>query len=277
MIEIELKEMQQIELNLLLELDRVCKAHGLRYYLDGGTLLGAVCYDGFIPWGDDIDLKMPRPDYEKLMTLQSAFPKHIFLDAPRADHCEFTFLKLIDTRTVLEEPQEHGGVKTTGVYIDILPMDGHPENPEECKKHLHELSRLNTRFHGALSGFSGLKASSSPASRAKGLLYSKLYSPWKVYQELTALAKKYSYDSSKQVGLLVEGDPIRERFEKRWLEPHVMMTFEGHQFPATNAAEEHLSIFYRKPISRELYYQNLPYIPSSHTHRVYWKENACQD
>lgn len=276
MKKIELKEMQQIELNLLLELDRVCKAHSLRYYLDGGTLLGAVCYDGFIPWDDDIDLKMPRPDYEKLLTLQSSFPAHILLDAPRAQHCEFTFLKLIDSRTILEEPQEHG-VKITGVYIDILPMDGYPKDPEECKKHLHELSRLNTRFHGSLTGFSSLKKSSSVVSRAKGKVYSHLYSPWKVFQELTALAKKYPYDSASQVGLLVEGDPIRERFEKHWLEPHVMMEFEGYLFPTTNKAEKHLSIFYNKPISRELYYQNLPYIPPSHTHRVYWKENECQE
>ena len=129
----------------------------------------------------------------------------------------------------------------------------------------------------ALSGFSGLKQSSSAVSRAKGQVYSRLYSPWKVYQKLTELAKKYPYDAAAQVGLLVEGDPARERFEKSWLEPHVMMDFEGHQFPATNAAEEHLSIFYRKPISRKLYYQNLPYIPSAHTHRVYWKENTCQE
>ncbi len=51
-----------------------------------------------------------------------------------------------------------------------------------------------------------------------------------------------------------------------------MMLFEGHQFPAPNAAEEHLSIFYRKPISRELYYQNLPRIETEHHQRIYWKE-----
>ena len=59
-MEITLREMQQIELDMLLELDRVCKNHSLRYYLDGGTLLGAMCYEGFIPWDDDIDIKMPR-------------------------------------------------------------------------------------------------------------------------------------------------------------------------------------------------------------------------
>ena len=59
MKEIYLKEMQQIELSLLLAFDDICEKHGLRYYIDGGTLLGAMCYEGFIPWDDDIDLKMP--------------------------------------------------------------------------------------------------------------------------------------------------------------------------------------------------------------------------
>ena len=276
MKEITLKEMQQIELKLLLELDKVCERHGLRYYMDGGTLLGAVCYDGFIPWDDDIDIKMPRPDYERLLTMQDEFPKHVFLDAPCDERCQYLFLKLIDTRTVLEEPQSHG-VKTTGVYLDILPMDGHPADGTVCSRHLAKLSRYNSLFHASLSGFSGMKASGSVVTRVKARLYSKLYSPQKLYRMLTETAKKYPYDDAQQVGLLVEGDAIRERFEKDWLEPPAMMAFEGYAFPAPNEAEKHLSIFYRKPISRELYYQKLPYIPSAHTHRVYWKENPCQD
>lgn len=276
MKEITLQEMQQIELKLLLELDRVCQKNGLRYYMDGGTLLGAVCYDGFIPWDDDIDVKMPRPDYERLLTMQDEFPAHVFLDAPRHGHCEYLFLKLIDTRTVLEEPQAYG-VKTSGVYIDILPMDGHPADEKVRGRHLAKLSRYNSLFHASLSGFSGLRSSHSSAERVKGLLYSRIYSPWKLYRKLTETARKYPYDEAGQVGLLIEGDAIRERFEKEWLEPSAMMAFEGHVFPVPNEAEKHLSIFYRKPISRELYYQKLPYIPSTHTHRVYWKENACQD
>jgi lipopolysaccharide cholinephosphotransferase len=273
MREISLKDMQRIELDLLMEFNTVCKRFNLRYFIDGGTLLGAVCYDGFIPWDDDIDIKMPRPDYEKLLTLQREFPEHIFLDAPRPEHCEYTFLKLIDRRTVLKE--ENGNVtKTTGVYIDVLPMDGHPDNSDNLQKHLAELSRLNSLFHASQTGFSAQKSASSWKAKAKGLVYSAIYSPWKLYQKLTRTAKRYPYDKAQQVGLLVEGDPIRERFEKAWLEPSVEMLFEGHRFPAPNAAEEHLSIFYRKPISRELYYQKLPRIESEHRQRIYWKEES---
>lgn len=275
MKEISLQEMQQIELALLVELAAVCQKHGLRYYMDGGTLLGAVCYDGFIPWDDDIDIKMPRPDYEKLQTLQKEFPPHISLDAPKEGHCDFTFLKLIDNRTVLEE-RNGSMVKVTGVYLDVLPMDGHPEDSAICKKHLASINRLNSLYHSSMSHFAGMKASRDSWTRIKGRLYDRIYSPWRLYRRMTRKAKKYSYDNASAVGLLVEGDAVRERFEKNWLEPPVMMIFEGHLFPAPNEAEKHLSIFYRKTISRELYYQNLPKIPSAHKHLVYWKEDLCQ-
>lgn len=269
---IDLLEMQQIELNILLELDKVCRENGLRYYMDGGTLLGAVCYEGFIPWDDDIDLKMPRPDYERLLKLQDKFPDYIKIDAPRPAHCEYTFLKLVDDRTVLEEDCGNGQYKTTGIYIDILPMDGHPLDAATCEGHLAELSKLNTLFHLSQNHFESMKKSPSAKTRMKGVAYDAIYSPWKIYCKLTELAKKYSYDECSRVGLLIEGDPIRERFEKCWLEPAAELEFEGHMIPAPNNDEEHLTIFYRKPITRELYHHNLPKIASEHNHKVYWKE-----
>lgn len=268
---IELKEMQQIELQLLLELDKVCKKHSLRYYIDGGTLLGAMCYEGFIPWDDDIDLKMPRLDYEKLMTLQTEFPEYIRLDAPSAEHCEYTMLKLIDDRTILKE-QDGNLVKTTGVYLDVFPMDGHPENKVECEKHIKKLQRLNSLFHLSLDSFRAMKESKSAISRIKGLIYNNIYSPWKLYQKLTALAKKYDYDSVGCVGLLIEGDAIKERFDKKWLEPGFTMEFEGHQVPAPSGYKPHMEIFYGDHVTKPECYHNLPKILPNHKHEVYWKE-----
>lgn len=262
---IDLRQMQIIELDLLLELDKVCKKHGLRYYMDGGTLLGAMCYEGFIPWDDDIDLKMPRPDYEKLLTLQSEFPAHIRLDAPDRSHCEYTMLKLIDDRTVLKEAG-----KTTGVYLDVFPMDGHPETGEE--NHYRALQRLNSLFHLSLTGFASMKQSGSVVTRLKGHIYSLVYSPWKLYRKLTNLAKKYDYEQASRVGLLTEGDPVKERFEKDWLQPDFTLEFEGHRIPAPSGYQRHMEIFYGPHVTRPESYHNLPQWPSNHNHEVYWKE-----
>lgn len=271
MREISIKEMQKIELDLLLIFDEICKKNSLRYYIDGGTLLGAMCYEGFIPWDDDIDLKMPRPDYEKLLTIANQFPDHVSLDIPSAEHCEYTMFKLIDNRTVLIE-NDGDNKKTTGVYIDILPMDGHPDDTEECKKHLSELQRLNSLFHSSLVHFKAMKTSNSFASRIKGNIYDVIYTPWKLYKKLTNMAKKYQYDRCTYVGLLVEGDAIRERFERKWLDESIELEFEGYMVPAPSEYKRHMEIFYGDHITKEEYYHNLPMIPSNHKHEVYWKE-----
>ena len=136
---ITLKEMQSIELDMLLELQRICDKHQLRYYIDGGTLLGAFCYGGFIPWDDDIDIKMPRPDYEALVNYRTEFSAHIQLVRPEEDGFRYTFTKLIDNRTILiENPgkkNEHRG----RVYVDILPMNAHREESRKKMKRYKNL------------------------------------------------------------------------------------------------------------------------------------------
>lgn len=268
MKEITLRQMQEIELELLLAFDSVCKKHNLRYYLDGGTLLGAMCYEGFIPWDDDIDLKMPRPDYARFLTLQGEFPAHIRIDAPRKAHCEYTMTKLVDDRTVLIE-RNGGREKTTGVYIDIFPMDGHPEDEGACAEHIQKLQRLNSLFHHSLEDFASVKGWKRP-------VYRLLYTPWRLYRRLTETAAAVDYDKSRHVGLLIEGDPRKERFPKEWLEPAVMLEFEGHFFPAPGGYKPHLEVFYGSHITKEEYHHNLPMILPDHRHEVFWKEQTAQ-
>ena len=268
MKQIDLKEMQQIELNLLRQFDRLCKENDLRYYIDGGTLLGAMCYEGFIPWDDDIDLKMPRPDYERLASLKNRFPGYISLIVPSKENCCHTMTKLIDNRTVLIE-KKNEVEKIDGVYIDILPMDGYPENNDN---HFRKLQKYNSLFHSSLIGFRSHKESSSVFARIKGFLYQYIYSPWKLYCILTRIAKQYEYDNSDYVGLLIEGEYAKEMFQRRQLDDNTHLQFEDMMVPAPNDYEKHLQRFYGNHINKKDYYHNLPYIASNHEYEVYWKE-----
>ena len=98
-----------------------CVNHNLRYYAAGGTMLGAIRHKGFIPWDDDIDIVMPRTDYEKLEQLmKNQVCKRYLLETPNTDAKDFfyTFSKLYDTETTLIENTKYK-IKR-GIYLDIF-------------------------------------------------------------------------------------------------------------------------------------------------------------
>lgn len=270
--EMTLREMQLVELNMVLELEKICKRHNLRFYIDGGTLLGAYCYEGFIPWDDDIDIKMPRKDYEALVSYRDEFPDYISIVPPEEDGYSYTFTKINDNRTVLienpGEPIEHAGA----VYLDILPMDGHPADAGTLRR----LERYKVLFHGSKTGFSGMRQSKKLQTRVKGFLYRMLYDHKSVYRRMTALAKQCDYDNSENVGLLIEGNRVKETFRRTSLDNAVLLEFEGHLLPASADYEAHLVTFYGEHILQSKHGHNLPYIAPAHKHLVYWKETACQ-
>ena len=95
------KKIWQVEMELLAELDRICRRHGLRYFVDYGTLLGAVRHKGFIPWDDDIDVVMMRPDYErlKLVIAREGLREPFFFQTAYTDNIELWTGKLMNKNT----------------------------------------------------------------------------------------------------------------------------------------------------------------------------------
>lgn len=109
---------------------RVCKENGLRHYVAFGSAIGVLRHGGFIPWDDDLDVIMPRPDYEKLKTLMAdKFPPHLrFVDVHNTPEFRYNFGKIMDVRReVIEDVErETGRHLASGVFIDIMPVDGYP-------------------------------------------------------------------------------------------------------------------------------------------------------
>ena len=126
-----LNAIQKIGLSILKEIIAICKRHDLTYYVYGGTLLGAIRHQGFIPWDDDVDIAMSRKDFEKLKQYQNEFPQYMFLDTIQQKWHQWTAAHVVDTRYKLEEGK---GMKkaTMSVWVDILIIDGVP-NPGTFK------------------------------------------------------------------------------------------------------------------------------------------------
>ena len=238
------EEIKQIELNLLLKLDEICKKYKLRYYLCGGTLLGAVRHKGFIPWDDDIDVLMPREDFEKLLRLekkqkQDAVEKIV---SWKSGNSIYPFIKLINTNTVLKEKYLSEEF-TTGIWIDKTIL---------------------------LTAYSEMgKGATWYAALAKRVLIPicKHLNTEKLCNKLNAISKEYPIDKSPYVGGFLWGYGPQEKMPKEFLEP-VEVEFEGHMFPAPKCWDFYLTQLYGD-------YMQLP--PEnkriSHDFNVYMKEN----
>ena len=125
------KKLQKIELKMFEMFVHICEEENLQYYLLGGTLLGAVRHKGFIPWDDDIDVGMPRGDYERfLLCAPKYLPKQYFLQTYKTDkEYPFPFAKIRDTKTVYKETALSNLQMNHGVWIDIFPLDFAPIFP----------------------------------------------------------------------------------------------------------------------------------------------------
>ena len=121
----ELRQLQMRMLDILIVIVDICDRHNITYWISGGTLLGAVVHDGFIPWDDDIDIEMIRGDYKKLLKiLPSELPPHLYLQTPKEKGYAVPISKVRDRNSIVymkDEDTNHYPVQ--GFFVDIVPVE----------------------------------------------------------------------------------------------------------------------------------------------------------
>lgn len=145
---LELKKIQDTELDILLRFDKICRENNLTYCLDGGTALGAVRHKGFIPWDDDIDVNMPRNDYDTFMEIgQEQLGEEFFLQNRNTDPSSpFSFAKIRKNNTTFLEWNKRNIKMHHGIFIDIFPLDVLPRNLDYREKYIEKCYRLNNKL-----------------------------------------------------------------------------------------------------------------------------------
>ena len=156
-----LRQCQLKELDILVEVDKICKRHGIEYWLDGGTLLGAVRHQGFIPWDDDIDIGMTLEDMKRFCSVaQTELPDHLFLQTPATDaKLKEPIVKIRDLNSLYIERSDTFNVDyEKGIFIDIFPFVPCPDMPKGLLKKVgkgicHSYSILHRQHYYSLRSF----------------------------------------------------------------------------------------------------------------------------
>lgn len=263
--------MKKIELEMLKELDDFCKKNNLRYYLAGGTLLGAIRHKGFIPWDDDIDVCMPRKDYNFLIK-KFINNKNIKLKSNLLNNFDRPYSRLVAVNTIIEfefsksENNKH-------LWIDILPVDGLPESLEDVKKIYKKCD-----FYRRILALTDAKLGKGETTFRKYSKYilkplAKFYGKERCIKTIEQIASVNLYGNSKYVGIVTCGlYGIGERMLKAEFEKSVEVEFEGYKFPAFSCWDSYLTGLYGD-------YMQLPPVEKRKTHNitVYLKEDLMEE
>ena len=217
---------KKIMLNLLIKFAKYCNKYEFRYFLAYGTLLGAIRHNGYIPWDNDIDIWMPRPDYNNLIRNTKIHP--ISEEISCLDYNEvktFPFLKVIDNRTSLKE-YFLVTEKNLGLYIDVFPLDGLPDDKKKRHKIISRSVQLNSLF--AFANYRFNTGSSKKRRLIKNVLYpvSRIISSKFVCYALNNLCANYIYDECSYVGSVLWGYYYKEQLLREWFTPSIGV-FEG--------------------------------------------------
>lgn len=241
-----LEEVKREELLMLLKFQRFCNEHSLRFSLAGGTLLGAVRHGGFIPWDDDIDLCMPRPDWDRLIALSDEYEVEtgeVIGSYPGSNLENTPFIKVLSKEIMVHAEKEY---ESTMLWLDVFPVDGLPD--EECA--IEKAYSRADSVRSLVMAASSTAASGRNAARrlAKTVLCPVLRVPAirsLLCGRLDAHARSVAYGTTKTVGAVTWGlYGAGEAMPLEAFEDQATVEFEGHKLPCMSCWHAYLTGIY---------------------------------
>jgi len=240
------KEVQDLLLEMMKALHDFCIEHNIRYCLCDGSLLGAVRHKGFIPWDDDMDVYMPRPDYEKFIKFSQISDKYEIVTYfnDHGYYHPYAYCSLTDRSTVMVEKNMRCPTGK-GQFIDIFPVDG---VSDDIKLRKRQFRKLN--FYAYLKGLQSIDYRNNKAKGIKNFikrLCAILLTPMdemKIVEKQDKLAKLFSFEECSHFSQLISGKDRNMHFPKTYFDHLILVPFEKYEFYITSYYDEALRLEY---------------------------------
>ena len=261
-----IEKLHQIDLEIVKNVIKICEKYNLKYFMLGGTMLGAIRHGGFIPWDDDIDLGMPRKDYETFLEIaEKELPDYLqVVNYKNTPSYQYYITRIQDKNVKVIEERIGNDSKFTYASIDIFPIDGTPNN-----KLLRRLYFFRVLSHRALMSL--YYKDSIDRKRKRGTIekaflwimekipFEKIIDPYKEKEKIDKLLSSQNVDTSKYIGNIMGAYRTREIVPKEWYGKGTKYKFEDIELNGFDKYHEYLKYTYSD-------YMELPPVESRKTH-----------
>lgn len=243
--------LHQVDLDIVKEVVAICEKHGFTYFMLGGTMLGAVRHKGFIPWDDDIDLGIPRIDYEAFLKVApKELSSHLKVVNYRTDpDYHYYITRILDTETKVEEERIGNENRYTNASIDIFPIDGTPNN-----EILRKLYFFRVLYHRALMSLcykDSIDRKRPRGTAEKILLWvmeripvEKMTTPHRQKEKIDRLLRSQRIDGAKYIGNIMGAYRTKEIVPVEFYGKGKMYPFEDIELRGMELADEYLTWTY---------------------------------
>lgn len=262
---IDSDELKKLQVNILDEVDAFCRGNGIRYWIDCGTLLGAVRHGGYIPWDDDIDIGMLREDFDRFSKEYSdENGRYVFMSFEKNNSFFYPYGKVLDTRTIFFEPDINGN--KLSVNIDVFVYDNAPNDSLKIKKMYDKRDRYFLLHSNRNSDYVP-RGNVVRKCAVRGLRVLMRFLPeWYYMRRIVDNSKRYNMKACSGVGNFTA--KTRMFCDKHVFDEFIELEFEGKKYLAPCGYDEWLTAFYGD-------YMQLPPKEkrvSHHSFEAYWSE-----
>lgn len=239
--ELSFNEVRNLQLEILKEVAAFCELNNIKYFLCAGTMLGAVRHKGFIPWDDDVDIMIPRPDYDQLLKIFTSdrlrLVNHLTAKSYNYPYAKICYNNTIAVSTEKEE-------REIGIFIDVFPVDGYPADENKKSRHYRKIrltqNALTMRNFKFRKDSSLIKELILYATK----LMSKFISKRWLIKKLDEFGRLYDFNTSSSAGIAVWGYGLKEICPKEVFEKQIDVEFEGYTFKGHKEYDLYLSSLY---------------------------------